>query len=59
MAQRAHLVLDNRNNASYIAEIEVEVVISYTTSLGVTTGQHAGIMCQRVEYCQVEAKNLF
>ena len=36
IAQRAHLILDNRNNASYIAEIEVEVVISYTTPLGVT-----------------------
>jgi putative transposase len=36
IVQRAHLILDNRNNASYIAEIEVEVVISYTTPLGVT-----------------------
>jgi len=36
IVQRAHLILDNRNNASYIADIEVEVVISYTTPLGVT-----------------------
>jgi len=31
------LILDNRINAGYIQQIEVEVVISYTTPLGVTS----------------------
>jgi hypothetical protein len=41
------LILDNRNNASYIAEIEVEVVISYTTPLDVTDGVVTGLLPAR------------
>jgi hypothetical protein len=32
------LIRDNRNSTSYIEKIEVEMVISYTTPLGVTPG---------------------